>query len=118
MNGLQEYDLEFKPIHIIKGHGLCQLAAEAVDAKEEEDLSRWEQEIEMYNVHRAFPTIFMKTWYIDVCQYLEHSTVPFNISAWKKRALKLKELTYKLVHGVLFINNHNGVFLRCLEAHD
>jgi len=29
---LQEYDLEFKPIHTIKGHGLYKLVAKARDA--------------------------------------------------------------------------------------
>jgi len=43
MNGLQEYDLEFKPFYTIKGHGLCRLATYVVDTKEEEDLIGWEK---------------------------------------------------------------------------
>jgi len=31
MTALQEYDLEFKPKTIIKGQGLCKLAAESMD---------------------------------------------------------------------------------------
>lgn len=54
--GLQEYDLEFKLVHTIKGHSLCWLAAEVVDEKKE-DPSGWEQKIEMYNLERASPTI-------------------------------------------------------------
>lgn len=51
MTKLQEYDLEIKPVHIIKGHGLSQLVVEAVNLKEEEEeLVGWEQEIEMYNI--------------------------------------------------------------------
>lgn len=43
MTGLQEYDLEIKLVHTIKGHGLCRLAIEAINKKEEEEcLSRWE----------------------------------------------------------------------------
>lgn len=51
MTKLQYYDLEIKPFRTIKGHGLFQLAAEAVNTKgEEEELTGWEQEIEMYNI--------------------------------------------------------------------
>lgn len=34
------------------------------------------------------------------------------------KTLILKSLSYQLVHGVLFIKQHNGVFLKCLGAHD
>ena len=44
MNFLQEYDMEFKPVHTIKGHGLCRLAAEAMNVTKD-DPSRWEKEI-------------------------------------------------------------------------
>ena len=51
MSGLQDYDVEIKPFHMIKGHGLCKLAFEAVHALEsEEGLVGWEQEIEMYDI--------------------------------------------------------------------
>lgn len=46
MIGLQKYDLEFKLVHMIKGHSFYQLVVEVVDAKED-DLSRLGQEIEM-----------------------------------------------------------------------
>lgn len=43
MTGLQEYDLEVKLVHTIKGHGLYKLEAEAIHAlKNEEELSSWE----------------------------------------------------------------------------
>jgi len=83
MTVLQEYDLEIKPVHTIKGHGLCRLVAEAINVKEEEeDLSGWEQEIEIHDVERASPTINTNSWYTDVHQYLEHGTVPSHFSAW------------------------------------
>lgn len=50
MTCLQEYYLEIKLVHMIKGHGLCRLAAEAIHAsKSEEELTGWEQEFEMYD---------------------------------------------------------------------
>ncbi len=51
MIGFQEYDLEIKLPHTIKGHGHCRLVVEAVHAPEsEEELARWEQEVEMYDI--------------------------------------------------------------------
>lgn len=48
----QEYDLKLKPVHTIKGHGLCKLAFEAKGAPKK-DLSGWGKEIEMYNVEHV-----------------------------------------------------------------
>lgn len=76
---LQEYDLEFKPFHTINGHGLCWLSVEVVKAAED-DPSRWEQEIDIYNVNRATPTTISDTWYANMCQYLEHGTFTSHIS--------------------------------------
>lgn len=42
MTVLEEYDFELNPVHMIKGHGLCHLAVEVVDAKEEEYPSGWQ----------------------------------------------------------------------------
>lgn len=68
MAGLQEYDLDIKPVHTINGHGLCRLVAEAVHAQEEEEeLTSWEQEIDLYNVERASPTSHNNSWYEEVC---------------------------------------------------
>jgi len=51
MTGMQEYDIEIKPVHTIKGHGLCRLATEAVHTLEsEEELASWENEVEMYDI--------------------------------------------------------------------
>ena len=47
MTAIQEYDLELKPVTIVRGQGLCKLAAEApdpIDSGEE----GWEKEISMY----------------------------------------------------------------------
>jgi len=72
----------------------------------------------MYNVEQASPTTNTNSWYTYVHQYFKSDIVPSYFSSWLKRALKLKELSYQLVHGVLFKKHHNRVLLRCLEAHD
>eukprot|EP00253_Pinus_taeda_P028901 PITA_28901 len=117
--GLQEYDLKIKPVHTIKGYGLYRLAAEVVHASEsKEELVGWEQEIEMHDIRQATPTEDRTSWYEDVRQYLEHDTIPSHLSIRQKRAFRLKALAYQLVHGVLYRKHCNGVFLRCLEAHE
>lgn len=63
---MQEYELELKLFHTMKGHGLFWLSVEAMDVKEN-DQSGWEQEIKMYNVEWASPTTITNSWYMDVC---------------------------------------------------
>lgn len=95
MTSLQEYDLEIKPMHTIKGHGLCRLVAKVVHALEnEEELADWEQQIEMCDIKRSTPTKEETSWYEDVHQNLEHNTIPSHFSIRQKRALRLKALAY------------------------
>ena len=75
--------------------------------EEEEELVVWDEEIEIYNIDRDSPTIDIKSWYAIVCQYLEHGTIPSHVSTRQNRALKIKALSYQLVHGMLFIKHHN-----------
>lgn len=44
--------------------------------------------------------------------------MPSHFSMWKKRALRLEDISYQLVHRVLYRKQHNGIFLKCLEAQD
>lgn len=55
MTRLKEYDIEFKPSHVMKGHGLCQTIVQEKNASKDGS-SRWEQEIEMHNIVQATPT--------------------------------------------------------------
>jgi len=54
MTCLNEYDLEFKPVHTKEGHGLFRLAAKAMDSPAE-DPSSWDKEIEMHNIDQVPP---------------------------------------------------------------
>lgn len=97
MIGLQEYDLEIKPVHMVKGHGLSRLAAKALHALEgEEELSDWEQEVEMYDIGRETPTKHRTSWYADVHKFLKHDIIPSHFSIRQERALHLKYLAYQL----------------------
>ena len=43
---VQEFDLDIKPSKLVKGQGLCKLAAEAQDQVNEDP--RWENEMELW----------------------------------------------------------------------
>lgn len=79
MTCLQEYDIEFKRVHTVKGHGLCRLAAEVMDSPEEYT-SGWEEEIKIYNVQQVPPTNATTSCYSDTQQYLEHVSFPLYLS--------------------------------------
>ena len=87
MTGLQEYHLDIKLVHTIKGHGIFQLVAKDVNAKEEEKEIRGpEKDIEMYNNERGSPSTDINAQQIDVCQYIKNGTVPSHLSTQQKRA--------------------------------
>lgn len=72
--------------------------------------------MEMYNFEQAFSTSHINSWYVEVCQHLDQRTMPSHFYMWYKRALSLKELSYHLVHGVIYRKNHNGIF-SCASRH-
>lgn len=69
-------------------------------------------------MEQASPTNIPSSQYGDVRQYLEHGTLPSDLSTRKKRVVILKNLPYLLVHEVIFRKHHNKVMLKCLEAPD
>lgn len=69
MTYLQEYDLEFKLAHTIKGHGLCKLAAEARESPKH-DILIWEQEIKVYNVGHVPESTSTTPCYSNIQQFL------------------------------------------------
>lgn len=92
MTFLQEYDLEFKPTHMVKGYGLCKLATEVVDQSDKE-LEGWDNDIEMYrkDYASAHDTSY---WYIAMKQYLGQGTLPPTFSAKQKTVVRLKVAYY------------------------
>ena len=64
---LEEYDLEFKLITIIKGQGLCKLIEENRTNKD----SDWEKEagVNLIDVCPIFTTL--ESWYSDIVYYLQ-----------------------------------------------
>lgn len=67
MTGLQEYDLDIKPVHNIKGHGFCNLAVEAVNTQEEEeDLIGWSKKLKCTMLSEPLP-LYIETLGTKMC---------------------------------------------------
>ena len=60
----------------------------------------------------------LESWYIDLIHYLQRGYLPEDWNSKQRRALHLKYTYYHIIYGVLFRNNYDGVFLRCLELDD
>ena len=84
MTALQEYDLEFKLVAIVKGQGLCKLMAEG---QNNEDHS-WDNEVELHMVDVCPLFIAPDSWYRDLVHYLQDGYLHW--SPKKRRALRLK----------------------------
>ena len=113
VTALQEYDLEIKPLKIVRGQGLCKLAARSSDVSES-DLHFFD---EHYLFEReVFPvTAPFDSWYNDIKFFLLHGNAPEHLDPRNKRALRLRYAPYQLIDNILFRNNFEGVLLRCIE---
>jgi hypothetical protein len=56
LTSLQRYDLEIKPTKLVKGQGLCQLAAEALDPHDDDE--GWENKEEMLETSSLYACIY------------------------------------------------------------
>jgi hypothetical protein len=113
---VQEFDLDIKPAKLVKGQGLCKLAAEAQD-QENEDFG-WENEMALWCNEVAYISPTQDSWYKDLTYLLHHGACPENLNPKERRALRLKSAQYRLINLVLFWINYDGVLLRCLEQED
>jgi hypothetical protein len=114
---LQEYDLEIKPAKLVKGQGLCKLAAEAQDPQTEQE-EGWDNEVDMLQNEVLYIPASTNSWYNDLKYYLTHGSSSNHLDARKKRAFRLKSTQYQLIDGVLFRQNYDQVLLRWLEEDD
>ena len=83
---LQEYALEFKPVSIVRGKGLCRLMVEG-NNNEEID---WENEVELHMTEVCPLFTALESWYQDLVHYLQEGMLPKHWNAKQRRALHLK----------------------------
>lgn len=113
---VQEFDLDIKLAKLVKGQGLCKLAAEAQDQVNED--SGWENELALWCSEALYVPPGQESWHGKLTYLLHHGTCPKNLNPKERMALILKSTQYRLINSVLFRVNYDGVFLRCLERED
>jgi hypothetical protein len=104
---LQEYDIEIKPLKVVKGQGLCKLIGgiEVINIDLSNDKSLVTQD-EM---------IARSEWYKNIVFYLKSGQFPVGMTTKERRSLKMKSNAYVLIYGILFQRNFDGMLLRCLS---
>jgi hypothetical protein len=89
---LQEYDLEIKPVKIVKGQGLCKLVAEFPCVESHEDALY--QDSELFEKEVCYIPVGSDPWFYEMKYYLTHGSAPHYLDPKKKRALRLKSAQY------------------------
>jgi len=102
---------------MVKGQGLCKLAAEAQDLINTKDLG-WENELSLWCNKALYVPPGRESWYGNLFYLLYQGSCPKNINPRERRALRLKSAQYRLINSVLFCINYDGVLLRCIEHND
>ena len=83
MKTLQEYDLEIKPVKIVKGQGFCLLFTQSNDPKYQQ--TNWEKEeaIPIGSVNAIETTT--SEWYEHIKFFLNHGFAPETLDPKKHR---------------------------------
>jgi hypothetical protein len=97
---VQEFDLDIKPAKLVKGQGLCKLAAEAQDQVSED--SKWENEMALWCGEISYISLGPKAWYENLTYLLHHGSCPENLNPRESRDLRLNSAQYHLINLVLF----------------
>ena len=113
MAALQEYDLEIKPSQVIRGLGLCKLAAKLAHLPTDQNHIPFDDVLLQKEI--CFIPDPASSWYTKIHTYLETDSAPDNLDPKKKREVRLKSAPYQLVNNVLFRKNADGDLLCCLE---
>ena len=108
--------MEIKPLKIVRGQGLCKLAAGSSNVSESDlhfidENFLFEREV----LPISAPS---DSWYHDIKFFLLHGNAPENLDSWSKRPLRLRSAPYQLIDNILFKKNFEGVLLRCLERNE
>ena len=102
MEKIQEYDIEIKPLKVVKGTCLWNLIAngDSIDG--------------MILISVGEPLVYSDR-YEDIIFYLRFGKFPITINYKERRTLKMKANQYVLIADILFIKNFDGILLRCVD---
>ena len=107
-----EYDLEIKPIKIIKGQDFGQLMAksnlQSLNIRMVDALDEYEG-LPAHTVEQQFQK---SPWYADILYVLTNLNAPLDLSKTKARFLKLKARNYCILNECLYWKNANGLLFK------
>jgi hypothetical protein len=75
---IQEFDLDIKPAKLVKGQGLCKLAAKAQYQINED--SWWENESTLWCIEDLYVPSTKESWYRKLIYLLHHKNFPKDLS--------------------------------------
>jgi hypothetical protein len=114
-----EYDLEIKPMKLIKGQGLAKLMVYSncgivgvnfiVDLLE----SPWEEA-----TVRVSQKSVDSPWYVDIFYVMRNLQAPLGLSKTKAKLLKLKVVRFCVLDNSLYWKDPGGILLSCLLEDD
>jgi hypothetical protein len=100
---IQEYDIEIKLLHVIKGQGLCKIIFGS------DSLNKCIS-ITIGGSTSAYD------WYKDIILYLKSWQFPNDMSSKERRTLKIISNQYVLVAQILLHRNFDEMLLRCVDV--
>ena len=121
-----EFDIEIKPVKLVRGQGLARLLAEencrALKIYEEEKgTANFQFEI-LANQTRSdlqvTSYISECEWYRDIVFFLQNLSLPEGLTRTQGRALKLKSANFCIKDNLLFWKDPLGVLLSCVTKEE
>jgi hypothetical protein len=118
-----EFDIEIKPIKLIRGQGLAKLLAQDncrmleinfVGVNAESDQHQISAEKLNYDLQVSSHLADCE-WYSHIIYFLQNLTAPPDMSKTQVRALKLKAIKFCISDKMLFWKDPSGVLLRCIN---
>jgi hypothetical protein len=99
---IQEYDIDIKPLKVVKGQSLCKLSANSDSLDGTISISVGEPLADSES-------------YRDIVFYLRSGQFPVTMNPKERRTLKMKSNQYVLIVDILFITNYVGILLICVD---
>jgi hypothetical protein len=118
-----EFDIEIKPIKLVRGQGFAKLLAEDnckmleinfVGINAESDQPQISAEKLNYDLQVSSHLADCE-WYSHIIYFLQNLTAPPDMSQTQVRALKLKAIKFCISDKMLFWKDPSGVLLRCIN---
>ena len=99
---VQEYDIEIKPIKLVRGNALYKAFAEDQQSKEED-------------TPKVLMVSLQDPWFSNIAYYLTYGKCPKGLTAKQRRDLKTKALKYVIHDDFLYKRAIDRTFLRCVD---